>query len=260
MHLAATSRPGARPPRSRRSRPRTASCGRSRWTWLPRSVPAAAPLPARRRSRRRGSTPRRVNTDSWTAISSGSPRLSRPPISEYSPSTFSRTTTKSIRRSRAAQRARDPWEQPDRPEVDVLVEAPADRDEQPPQRHVVGHPGPPTAPRRIASWPRSWSRPSAGIIAPVARGSARSTSRIVVAERDAVAGAGRVEHGHRGGHDLAPMPSPGSTAMRWVVAMRISEQPLTTEVLLEGAGPAWLVGGRQGPAGAHGPVQAAGQR
>src|SRR2546422_820988 len=42
------------------------------------------------------SHPRRVNTDSGTATSSGVPRCRRPPISEYSPSLFSRTISMSM--------------------------------------------------------------------------------------------------------------------------------------------------------------------
>ena len=42
------------------------------------------------------STPTRVNTDSCTANSPGVPRPKRPPISEYSPSLFSRTTSMSM--------------------------------------------------------------------------------------------------------------------------------------------------------------------
>ena len=83
-------------------------------------------------------TPTRVNTDSWTAISSGKPRLSRPPISLYSPSTFSRTTTRSSR-SAPAHRTVDAGERPGRPHVGELAEGPPDRDQQPPQGHVVGH-------------------------------------------------------------------------------------------------------------------------
>ena len=41
------------------------------------------------------SVPLRVKTDSWTASSSSVPWCSRPPISEYSPSLFSRTITMS---------------------------------------------------------------------------------------------------------------------------------------------------------------------
>ena len=47
-----------------------------------------------------------------------------------------------LSRPRAAQRALDALEDGDRPQVDVLPERPPDRDQQPPQRHVVGHPGP----------------------------------------------------------------------------------------------------------------------
>ena len=42
------------------------------------------------------STPLRVKTDSWNTISRSVPSNSRPPTDEYSPSVFSRTTTKSM--------------------------------------------------------------------------------------------------------------------------------------------------------------------
>ena len=42
------------------------------------------------------STPLRENTDSWNTISRSVPSNIRPPTDEYSPSVFSRTTTKSM--------------------------------------------------------------------------------------------------------------------------------------------------------------------
>ena len=42
------------------------------------------------------STPLRVNTDCWNTISRSVPSYMRPPTDEYSPSVFSRTTTKSM--------------------------------------------------------------------------------------------------------------------------------------------------------------------
>ena len=68
----------------------------------------------------------------------------RPPTDEYSPSLFSRTTQKSMSPSLLVrERARHAGHQPHRPQVDVLLEAAADRDQQAPQRHVVGHAGEP---------------------------------------------------------------------------------------------------------------------
>ena len=49
-----------------------------------------------RRSAATRSMPTRVNTDSCTANSPGVPAPNRPPISEYSPSLFSRTTSMSM--------------------------------------------------------------------------------------------------------------------------------------------------------------------
>src|SRR6266496_281276 len=46
--------------------------------------------------RRMRSTPLRVNTDSWNTTSRSVPSNIRPPTDEYSPSVFSRTTTKSM--------------------------------------------------------------------------------------------------------------------------------------------------------------------
>src|SRR5690606_9342253 len=39
------------------------------------------------------------------------------------------------------QRALDPLEQSHRPQIDILVELATDRDEQPPERNVIGNPG-----------------------------------------------------------------------------------------------------------------------
>ena len=86
------------------------------------------------------SQPLRVNTVSWTAISISVPACRRPPISEYSPSLFSRTTTRS-RSSGVTSRSGElhARPQPHRALVHVLLEAAADGDQQAPERDVVGH-------------------------------------------------------------------------------------------------------------------------
>ena len=99
------------------------------------------------------------------AISSGNPRFNRPPTSLYSPSTFSRTTTKSAS-SAARRETLHTLEHPDRAQVDVLAKRAPDQDKQAHRETWSGTPGQPTAPSRIASNPRSVSIPSAGIIAP----------------------------------------------------------------------------------------------
>ena len=86
------------------------------------------------------SVPRRVKTACCTTSSASVPANMRPPISEYSPSVFSRTTTKSISSGvRPASRRRQSRQQPHGPQVDVLVERAPNRDQQAPQRHVVGN-------------------------------------------------------------------------------------------------------------------------
>jgi hypothetical protein len=114
------------------------------------------------------SQPLRVKMDCWIAISSGLPRKRRPPISEYSPSLFSRTTSMSMSagprpasgdltpfNSRTGRRLMYWWNSRrmgiSRPQSDTWS----------------GTPGKPTAPRKIDSKGRSCAMPSSGIIRPV---------------------------------------------------------------------------------------------
>ena len=86
------------------------------------------------------STPLRVKMACWMAISSSVPWNMRPPIELYSPSVFSRTTQKSISPGlRLASGRRHALEQTHRTQVHVLVEVATDRDQQAPQRNVIGH-------------------------------------------------------------------------------------------------------------------------
>ena len=113
------------------------------------------------------SVPLRVKSDSWTAISSSVPWCSRPPISEYSPSLFSRTMTMSTcsgvtsrsgegipGQSRIGRRFTYC-----RNERRIGISRP--------QREMwSGTSGRPTAPRKIGSLPRRVSSASGGIIRP----------------------------------------------------------------------------------------------
>ena len=86
------------------------------------------------------SVPRRVMTVSWLTCSSSVPAYMRPPISEYSPSTFSRTTTKSMSAPvRFASGESMPGIRRTGRHVRVLLHLAPDRDQQLPQGHVVGH-------------------------------------------------------------------------------------------------------------------------
>ena len=87
-------------------------------------------------------TPARVKTLVSSATSSSSPSCARPPTPEYSPSVFSRTKSMSTV-GPAGERRGNALEQPRRTEVRPEVEPLTERQEQPPERDVVGH-------RRIA--------------------------------------------------------------------------------------------------------------
>ena len=111
--------------------------------------------PSRSSARRKAwrairSIPCRVKIACWEASSLGRPRYIRPPTSEYSPSTFSRTTTMSISASpasgpgtpgicRIGRRARY-WSKVRR----IGISSPH-------SEMWSGTPGAPTAPRKIAS-------------------------------------------------------------------------------------------------------------
>ena len=64
---------------------------------------------------------------------------------------------------------RTPVEQPDGRRLTYCSNARRIGMSRPQSDTWSGTPGAPTAPRKIASWPRSVSSPSAGIIAPVSR-------------------------------------------------------------------------------------------
>ena len=90
------------------------------------------------------SMPRRVNTEVWMATSSGCIWYTNPPTCAYSPSVFSRTTTKSISPPlRLRQRRLDARIEIRRPHVGILIERPANGQQQAVQRDVVGNLGMP---------------------------------------------------------------------------------------------------------------------
>ena len=95
---------------------------------------------ARRRISGSRSTPMRVITVSCITTSRSVPGNMRPPIDEYSPSVFSRTTQKSMSPGlRPASGRRHAGHQPHRAQVDVLVELAPELDQRAPQRDVVRH-------------------------------------------------------------------------------------------------------------------------
>ena len=88
------------------------------------------------------SMPRRVKTEVWIATSSGWCWYTNPPTCAYSPSVFSRTTTKSISPPRGfAQRRLHAGIEKRRPHIGVLIESPPDGQQQPVQRDVIGNIG-----------------------------------------------------------------------------------------------------------------------
>jgi hypothetical protein len=109
-----------------------------------------------------------VNTASCTAISSGKPVPKRPPTCEYSPSTFSRTTTRS---KSCAARSGDSTPSNTRTGRRFTYWRNVRRMgiSRPHSDTWSGTSGAPTAPSRIASAERTRSSPSAGIIAPSRR-------------------------------------------------------------------------------------------
>ncbi len=137
---------------------------------------------------------------------------------EYSPSVFSRTTTKSMSPGLAVgQRAPHAGHQPARPQVDVLVEAAAELEQAAPQRHVVGHDlGP-------ADGAEEDRVEAAEQLEPVRRAASRRARRSSRRRRsrtysnsssrpNASAAASRTRS--PSGTTSLPMPSPGMTAMR----------------------------------------------
>src|SRR5215831_14844262 len=82
------------------------------------------------------SQPRRVNTFSWMAISRSVFLCRRPPISEYSPSLFSRMMTKSISPGRRLMRGHA-LEEFDGTNIHILLEPSPYRNQQAPKRDVI---------------------------------------------------------------------------------------------------------------------------
>ncbi len=160
-----------------------------------------------------------MNTASCTAISSSKPRLRRPPISLYSPSTFSRTTTRSI------------WSAP-RTGEDTPGSARAGRTlanwrnarrigiSSPQSDTWSGTPGQPTAPSSTASYDRSVSIASSGIIAPVSAYLWHDQSKSSYSRERSYADAAASRTDRATVITSWPIPSPGMTATRWAPAIR----------------------------------------
>ena len=85
------------------------------------------------------STPARVKTSVWIATSPGRPRWTDRPPGVLALGVLADAHHVDLLGALVAQRADDPRHQPHRPQVDVLVEDLADRQQQTPQRHVVRH-------------------------------------------------------------------------------------------------------------------------
>ena len=113
---------------------------------------AGRPAARANASRTTRSTPYVVLRLSWVAISSGVPLRRTPPTPTYGPSVPSRTTTMSIDSGRTlASGVEHARVQPDRAQVDVLVQFEAEPEQQAALEHPLGTVGSPTAPSRIAS-------------------------------------------------------------------------------------------------------------
>ncbi len=105
-------------------------------------------------------------------------------------------------RGRLRERAVDRFEQADRAEVDVLLERPPDRDEQTPERDVIGHARRPDGAEedRLVG-----AQPVQAVVGHHRPGLEVALAAPVVvrpAEPEPVAGAGRLEHALGGGDDL----------------------------------------------------------
>jgi hypothetical protein len=195
----------------------TSSQKTSVWT-MPLDFVADVTYPRRLRASSRAKstirvTPARVNTDSCTANSSAKPRLSRPPISLYSPSTFSRTTTKSTdpasrsglatpSKTRIGRRLTY-WRKARRMGIS-----------NPQSETWSGTPGQPTAPSRIASYGRRRSMPSGGIMAPSRAYRSQDQSNSSYVRSSACRAATASSTVRAAAVTSFPMPSPGITAMR----------------------------------------------
>ncbi len=107
------------------------------------------------------------NTESWVTNSFSVPPYMRPPIEEYSPSLFSRTTQKSMSPGlRPASGLFTPGMSRTGRRFTYCWNSRRMGTRSPHSETWSGTPGKPTAPRKIASWPRIWSSPSSGIMWP----------------------------------------------------------------------------------------------
>ena len=155
------------------------------------------------------SVPLRVKIASCTASSSSVPWCSRPPISEYSPSLFSRTITMSTVSGVAFLSGEGmPGQSLTGRRFTYCRNAPPDRDQQAPQRDVVGHVGSPDRAEedRVAA---------AELLEPVGRHHPPVLDEVVAAPRvvrgfqfEAVLLACRLKHFERGGRDFQADPVP----------------------------------------------------
>ena len=180
----------------------------------------------------------------------------RPPMSEYSPSLFSRTTRKSMSAAlRSRNGDRTPCSSRHRPQVDVLPELAADGDEQAPQGDVIRvlRESPPRRGRwrRAREWPRE---PVLGHHPAGAGVDLAAPGKLVELEGDAVLRACRFQDPDPFGHHLPANPVTGDH--RDAVARHRPVRRVMCAPARDAPAPRRPMGGCPGRGGAHGSTRA----
>ncbi len=143
------------------------------------------------------------------------PSPNRPPTCEYSPSVFSLTTQKSMSPGLfPASGHGTPGSSRTGRRLTYCSNARRIGISSPHSDTWSGTPGNPTAPSRIASWSRSRSIPSSGIIRPLALNVSHDQSKCRGSTAKPNFAAAASSTASAGGITSRPMPSPGITAMR----------------------------------------------
>ncbi len=160
------------------------------------------------------STPRRVNTLSWTTNSRSVPANIRSPTGEDSPSVFSRTTMTSMSSGpRPARGLRMPGSKQTGRRFTYWSKLRRIGINRPQSETWSGTPGQPTAPRKIPSASRRRSRASSGISAPVVSEGPQDQSYSVQSKEKPKRRPAASSTRAPSGTISRPMPSPGITAM-----------------------------------------------